>query len=124
MTSPARLDPTVINELIDLGPETGRQLVQDLVELFNAEAPIRIAAMRGGLQAHDLKEIGQAAHAMRGGAGNLGAVGIGSLCASIEMAAKSGNVMKIGPMIDEVEQELALVQEALAARIAGMSRES
>ena len=117
MTSSARLDPTVINELIDLGPETGLQLVQDLVELFNAEAPTRIAAMRGGLQQQDFKEIGQAAHAMRGGAGNLGAVGIAMLCSTIEIEARAGNRAAIGPLIEQVEGELILVQAALHERV-------
>jgi HPt (histidine-containing phosphotransfer) domain-containing protein len=120
MTSSARLDPTVISELIDLGPETGLQLVQDLVEIFNAEVPSRITAMRGGLEQHNLQDIARAAHAMRGGAGNLGAFGIGELCSVIESHATAGEAEPIGPLIDEMERELVLVQEALAVRLAGL----
>lgn len=120
MTPAARIDSTVIDELIDLGPDTGLQLVQDLVELFNAEAPNRIATMRDALTQRAFTEIANAAHAMRGGAGNLGAYGIGELCTRIEAEAKAGNSAAITPLINDVEQELALVQQGLAQRIAGM----
>lgn len=117
-----RIDPTVINELIDLGPETGLQLVKDLLQLFSGEAPLRLGAMRDGLRQHDFKELASAAHAMRGGAGNLGALRVGVLCSRIEVEAKTGNVGAIGPLIDEVEAELAYVQRELAERLARMQK--
>ena len=120
MTAEPRIDPTVINELIDLGPETGLQLVKDLVEIFSSEAPLRLAAMREGFTSRDFNAVGQAAHAMRGGAGNLGAVAVGALCTRIELAAKAGAVDEMAPMLAELEQELAFVGDALSERLAAM----
>lgn len=120
MTAESRIDPTVINELIDLGPETGLQLVKDLVELFNGEAPLRLGAMRDGVSSGDSSAIAQAAHAMRGGAGNLGALAVAQLCSDIEHAAKNGDLPSVGPMLDQLERELEFVQQALAARLAAM----
>lgn len=120
MTPEPRIDPTVIDELIDLGPETGVQLVRDLIELFSAEAPSRVAAMRHGLQHRDLKEVSHAAHAMRGGAGNLGAVGIGALCSRVEVEARTDNIEAMQELVDQIEAELAAVQRALEQRLAAM----
>ncbi|HWA16880.1 MAG TPA: Hpt domain-containing protein [Gemmatimonadales bacterium] len=120
MTAETRIDPTVINELIDLGPDTGLQLVKDLVELFNGEAPLRLGAMREGLATGNSTAIAHAAHAMRGGAGNLGAVAVGGLCTRIEQAARDGDLLAVRPMLDQLDQELEFVHGALAERLAAM----
>jgi two-component system, sensor histidine kinase and response regulator len=120
MTAQARIDPTVINELIDLGPETGLQLVRDLVEIFSSEAPARLDAMREGFAAGDPDAVSQAAHAMRGGAGNLGALAVAALCTRIEQAARAGRLEEMGSMITALEQELAFVGNALNKRLAAM----
>jgi HPt (histidine-containing phosphotransfer) domain-containing protein len=120
MTAEPRIDPTVINELIDLGPETGVQLVKDLVELFSSEAPLRLGAMREGLAAQDANAIAQAAHAMRGGAGNLGAVAVGQLCTRIEHAARNGDLATLAPLLDRLDSELDYVHQSLTERLAAM----
>ena len=120
MTADSRIDPTVINELIDLGPETGLQLVKDLVDIFSSEAPLRLAAMREGFTSHDVNAVAMAAHAMRGGAGNLGALAVGALCTQIEQVARTGELDDVGSMIAELEQELAFVRDALGERLAAM----
>jgi HPt (histidine-containing phosphotransfer) domain-containing protein len=120
MTSESRIDPSVINELIDLGPETGLQLVKDLLELFSAETPLRIAAMRDGIRRGDFNEVAQAAHAMRGGAGNLGAVSVGALCTRIEQEAKGENGGGLSTLVDHLEAELDFMQAHLTERLAGM----
>jgi HPt (histidine-containing phosphotransfer) domain-containing protein len=120
MTAEVRIDPTVINELIDLGPETGLQLVRDLVEIFSSEAPQRLEAMREGCATGDFDAVSQAAHAMRGGAGNLGALAVATLCTRLELAARGGEVKSLAPMISELEGELAFVRDALGERLAAM----
>jgi HPt (histidine-containing phosphotransfer) domain-containing protein len=120
MTAESRLDPTIITELIDLGPETGRELVKDLVDLFRAEAPARLTTMRESLAAQDHDGIARAAHAMRGGAGNLGAVGVAQLSIQIEQAAIGGDLLAVSPLLDQLAGELDFVQQALTERLAAM----
>lgn len=120
MTADPRIDPTVITELIDLGPETGLQLVKDLVGLFNIEAPMRLGAMQDGIAAGDRTAVAQAAHAMRGASGNLGAVAVVRLSTQIEQAAKAGDLLEARALLDQMIEELEFVHTALAERIAAM----
>jgi HPt (histidine-containing phosphotransfer) domain-containing protein len=113
-------DPSVINDLIDLGPDTGVQLVKDLIELFYAEAPMRVDAMRSGIRGQNPDGIAYAAHAMRGGAGNLGAIRIASLCTELEAAAKSGDLSAAPALVDQIELELERVGAALQRRVASL----
>ena len=118
MMTESGFDPSVINDLIDLGPDTGVQLVKDLIELFYAEAPMRLDAMRTGIRSQNPEGVAYAAHAMRGGAGNLGALRIGALCAEIEALARSGDLSAAPSLVDQIELELDQVSAILQRRVA------
>lgn len=120
MTDEPRIDPTVISDLIDLGPETGRELVQELVDLFSREAPARLAVMRESLAAQDRGAIARSAHAIRGSAGNLGAIRVGRLSTEIEQAATHGDLRTISPLLEQLSHELDYVQRSLTERLAAM----
>src|SRR5262245_63965059 len=86
------LDSTILAELVDLGPVEGMELVRELVQIFFREARERMARLSTGLNEADSHKVSQAAHAMRGGAAGLGAVGLANLCAAIERQARTGNL--------------------------------
>ena len=116
------LDHSYLNELIALGPVEGLVLVRDLIEIFFAEVPARMDQMRRGLMECDCGRVLRAAHAMRGGAGNLGAVGLASLCDQVEQQAGREEPTGLGLLLDAMEVELIRVDHALAQRLAMISR--
>ncbi len=113
-----RFDPSVIGELIELGPDTGALLVRDLIALFYTEAPLRLDAMRSAIRHGNPAGISYAAHAMRGGAGNLGAVGIAELCIELETQAKGDDLTAAPAVVDQIELELVQVGRLLERRMA------
>lgn len=120
MMTESGFDPSVINDLIDLGPDTGVQLVKDLIELFYAEAPMRLALMRSSLQQPNPDGVAYAAHAMRGGAGNLGAVRISEFCTTLENRAREGDLAGLPALVDQIEVELKRVGHLLHQRLAAL----
>ncbi len=108
------LDSTIFEELIDLDPEAGIELVRELVRIFFEEAPGRIERLRQGLAQGDSHSVAQAAHATRGGAAGLGATGLAAVCAAIERQARTGNLTGLDAEVAAIVEGLPLLEEKIA----------
>lgn len=115
--SVADLDATILKELVDLGPVEGMELVRDLVKIFFEEAPGRMSRLRMALSEMDSNKVAQAAHALRGGAGGLGAVGLASICATIERQARAGDLTGLDSAISGIGNGLPKLEERIGELI-------
>ncbi len=77
------------NALLDL---LDAQTMREVVELFMASAPERLASAHRGLDAGDGVVAATAFHTMRSGCGQLGARQLEALCATAERMAKHGDL--------------------------------
>ena len=68
-----------------------QELLVELVQLFQEEAPQLIAAMRSALLQGDFQELKRAAHSMKGAAGNFSAQETASAASRLKTDAKNGN---------------------------------
>lgn len=108
------IEPATIQRLADLG---GGKLLRQLVELFEAAAPPRVAAIVEGQQAGDAEAVEREAHALKASAGNLGAVRVQVLCQHIENEGNGGDVTGLGPVAALLEEELGLVMPRLRSQV-------
>ena len=83
------LEPTAIARLQRIG---GTRLVRQLIEMYVALGPERIAALRDGVASSDAQRVERAAHTLKSTAGNLGAVQLQHTAQSLETAAAEGTV--------------------------------
>ncbi|CAN5564680.1 hypothetical protein BH11PSE7_BH11PSE7_13040 [soil metagenome] len=67
-------------------------MTREVANLFVVDAPRRIEEIAAAIVAYDADALSQAAHALKGAAGNVGAHAIQALCSGIEVDAKSGVV--------------------------------
>ena len=111
------LDVTILEELVDLYPVEGIELVRDLVRIFFDEAPDRMSRMRDGLSQQDSTKVYQAAHAMRGGGASLGAVGLARACARIEHQARAGNLTGLATDLAAIAGDLPALEECILSLI-------
>ena len=81
-------DPTALGELLDLGDEDDRGLVVELIEIFLRDAPARVQALVEAAATRDFGGVERAAHALRGSAGNLGALAVQRLAESLQVAGR------------------------------------
>ncbi len=117
------IDDTILDEVLEFAGKGGEQLVRDLVDLFFAEVPARLEHMRRGAAERDPERVTRGAHAMKGGASNLGAVRAAALCGRLEKQSRAGNLAGAEQIITELEAEVERVRVRLRARVeAGMAR--
>lgn len=107
------LDGQALRGLRDLGD--GDEFVDELIALFLAEAPGRIAAMRFAVGIGAAQGLEREAHTLRGSAANLGAVPLADLCQELQATGGSGQLGLALALLAQLEGELARVTAALIA---------
>lgn len=106
------LDPAAVQRLReDLGGDEAT--LRDILDTFAAEAPKLLARLRQGLAAGDAAGASQAAHALKGAAGDVGARGLQDLARALETALRGGDLAAAAPLLPAAEAEWGRVQAAL-----------
>ena len=98
----APLDRSTVDKLLRLHPD-GRA-VKELIEIYLADAPVRLAALESAVAAKDPDEVRRTAHAWRGACSMTGARHLVALLADLESLAGAGLLPDSG--------ELAAVRRA------------
>jgi HPt (histidine-containing phosphotransfer) domain-containing protein len=83
------LDPQPLHDLLDLGVE--EVVIQELVELYRSDVPLRMTGLAEALAALDAEAAMQEAHQMKGALGNLGLLRMADLARRIEAQVKGGH---------------------------------
>ncbi|MCI0585202.1 MAG: response regulator [Planctomycetes bacterium] len=116
VASPAEaLDGNAFERLREFGggdPDFPRRLAR----LFLEEAPPQIASIREALEKGRARSLREAAHRLRGSCGHLGARGMATACAEIEIAAASGDLKEAENALPRLEAAFLRVREALLSR--------
>jgi CheY-like chemotaxis protein len=112
----AVLDPEVVGRLERLGSAAGEDLFGQLTVLFLADARVRVAALRHGLDSEDAAAVSQAAHMLSGASANLGAAELAYLCADFAADDTAGQMTSGRRRLEMVEAELDHVRAALCSR--------
>jgi CheY-like chemotaxis protein/nitrogen-specific signal transduction histidine kinase len=97
-----------INRLRALGDPS---IVDEIVQLFTRDARARAVALREAATAVDLTRLARAAHALKGSAGNVGAIHLADLVGRIEARAKRGE----SPAREELDAVAFEVERAIDA---------
>ncbi len=82
----AVIDVRRLSALRRLGPDDGWGLLPTMTEVFLAECPGSLAAMRSAIGSGDLQALAQAAHGLKGAAATMGAEKVAALCERLESA--------------------------------------
>jgi HPt (histidine-containing phosphotransfer) domain-containing protein len=108
------LDQAQIDELVALDQGRGALLTR-FVDLFVAGTGERIARIRRHAQAAEAIDLAEAAHSLRGAAGNVGAVRLAGVLERIEVAAKVRDFGAAGAAVALLDGEYAKARSALLA---------
>ena len=71
--------------------EGDQELLAEMIQLFLADAPHLLEAMRNALQQGDMTLLERSAHSMKGAAGNMSAQVTVSAALQLEQSAKKGD---------------------------------
>ncbi len=106
------VDQDHLDKLIEiLGGD--RAEVADLVETFHEEAPGYLDAMDQALETGDTDKLRQAAHALKGTSGTLGARRLQALCKALEEHAREGTLDQAPEEVAEVHAVFDRTRQAL-----------
>jgi len=112
---PAAVPPIAWDELRRrLGDD---ELVGEIIGLFLADCPAKVAAIKAAVVARDLRAIRIAAHALKGSAANMSAMPVSECASALELMAERGGVDPI--VIDAAWTRL----DAESARLLNALRE-
>lgn len=107
------VDFAVLDELRALSGDDDTDLVSEIVTLFLADSPRRLGAIRDAAARGDSKELGRAAHGLKGSAANVGGVRLRAVCERLEYLGKSGTLEGTGALVEEMDGEYQRVRLAL-----------
>ena len=116
---PAAIDPQVLANLRELQDPDEPDFVVELIDHLLTETPMRLANIDEAIAAGNAQAINRLAHSLKSSCGNLGAVGLATLCATLERAGAEGRVDGTRAMLDAAYAEFERVKVALQAERAG-----
>lgn len=108
------LDAAQIADLLALDKGQGTFFAR-FVNVFLSGAEGKIVMLRGHAESADAAAVAEAAHALRGASGNVGAVRLADLCSRVEIAGKQQDMHAARELIALLDTEFALARGALLA---------
>jgi signal transduction histidine kinase/DNA-binding response OmpR family regulator len=111
----AVMDWSRLDELSEYDLPDG-SIVRDAIQAFTENMPATLVAVRSALADGDLESGRQAAHALRGSAANIGAVGIATIATDMEAACKAGDGSIAGSMLEALEVTIDTTLAELSQR--------
>ncbi len=107
------LDMAVVEELLSLSDDGDPELLLDLIRLFLADGPTKVAAVAAGLAARDFDQMERAAHSLKGSSGNLGARRLQQTCELMQLATRKHDYEATRQLAPQLATEYEVVQRAL-----------
>ncbi len=112
---PETLDMRIVDDLLSMQDASEASLLRSLVESLCSRAPAIIAEVRRGQAAGEVKAVLEAAHALKGSAGTIGAARLAATAAKIEQVARQGRLDGVEQLAGDLPVELERAREALLA---------
>lgn len=110
------LDMATLEELLNLD-DGATGLVVEMAGLFREDGPLRISQLKEACAALDQHSAGEAAHALKGAAGTLGAVRLRAIAGEAERLARQNEMGAILELMAPLEASYPEFMDALEAFI-------
>ncbi len=115
MHASAVIDARAIADLRALNPDDNDEFLREIIGIFLADTPVRIAELETSLAAGDLASFTRAAHSIKGSSSNLGAVALRAVAENLEHRARTNGLKGAGEFIPVITAEFARTQVELLA---------
>ena len=107
----AVLDPSAMERLTRIG---GDRLVEKMLVSFHAFANEKVSEISQAVSEENWAQAGQAAHALKSSAGNVGAVDLQRLSFALECAGRDADGESIPALVTELIAAFEATKSALA----------
>ena len=123
-SSAGMLDENVVATLRQIQRPGEGDFLAHLLGIFLADLHQRIEDMRTMLPSRNSGAIASSAHALKGAAGQVGAVRVREICEKIETAAKAGACEGLGAMLNDLARQATLLQRTFNADDASLESDA
>jgi histidine phosphotransfer protein HptB len=113
MTSP-EYEASLQQRLTELQNETDAEFVCELIDIFMAELPKMLQAIRDAISKKDFVALQSTAHAFKGSSLNLGAKRMGELCLELELQGRAAELLPPITKIEELQKEFETLSISFA----------
>lgn len=110
---PPILDSKALDKLKDIAGD--ESFFKELIASFLSTSPQLIADMHHALEQGDAAKVKRAAHTLKSGSADFGAMKLSEFCKELEMLGKSGEIEGASQLIKQIETEYNRVKSALEA---------
>ena len=107
------IDAEAMERLRLLEDDDEPDIVGELVRLFLANTPPRIANMVTGVKSGNLVAVGRAAHSLKSSSAHLGAIEMQQVCEKLEALKDSAHVDEAAHLVGLLQREFEVVGRAL-----------
>ena len=105
----------VLANLRELQEPGEPEFVVELIDHFLGETPIRLASIGQAIAAGNAEGLNRLAHSLKSSCGNLGAMHMSSICATLEQAGADATLEHAGTALEAAYAEFERVTTALLA---------
>lgn len=95
--------------------ESDEGLVKEVLSVFQSDTSDRVRKLRAGVEQNDRTVVRNQAHAIKGSAGQVGAMTVASLCRQIEMDALTADAAALRSLTAELETAFSTVCREMSA---------
>lgn len=95
--------------------ESDEDLVKEVLSVFQSDTADRVRKLRAGVEQNDRTVVRSQAHAIKGSAGQVGALDVASLCRQIEMDAPTADLATLRKLTGQLETAFAVVCREMSA---------
>jgi HPt (histidine-containing phosphotransfer) domain-containing protein len=103
--------PEELQMLVDFGDA---ETVREVIAVFQRDTEARIQKMRAAFAAADAPQVRAQAHAIKGSAGQVGAMDVSGFCRQIEVAALRQDLATATGLLPELEAAFQAVRAAMS----------
>jgi len=112
------LELTAVNTIWDRQQALKRvvgneELLNQLINMFRSEQPLRLAEMTRMYNGGDINALREAAHNLKGVAGNLGLIAIQKVADRLDQTIRSGATDHCDTLLDELHEETSRLTKLL-----------
>lgn len=121
-TKLTRLDPKVLANFQKPYPRSQEHPLAEIAELFQQEAPRRLAQLTKSLTSKNQEEMKKTAHTFKGSASNVGARQLAAYCRQLEHCLTQPNPWeRASPLLDSIQSEAQAVADELTRQAAALN---
>jgi PAS domain S-box-containing protein len=116
---PQCLDRNILDSIRSLQTEDTPDVFERVIGIYMQKSPLLLEKLRDAISRQDAAAIESAAHSLKSGNANVGALEMAALCSELEQLGRAERIDRVPEIFARLEETYPLVLDALKAELNG-----